>query len=92
MFTVPLTGVWRISFSLISQVGTRQENNVFIYKNQQRIGETQLGTYSEYKEVWFTAGRELITRAERGETFLLGTGRMWRSFWRINTCFEFVSL
>ena len=103
-FTVPLTGVWRVSFSLQSAVSTGQENHVYIYHNQQKKQETWHYTYSKDARVVSTGGRELITRAERGNTFHLGTGTMkgWFNhiitgtmkgwFNHIITCFEFVSL
>jgi len=93
-FTVPVTGVWRVSFSLQSGVDTGQYNRVYIYHNQQQIEETRHETYSDNKGgyVESTGGRVLITRAERGDTFHLGTGSMNNSFYRIITCFEFVSL
>ena len=87
-----MTGVWRVSFSLLSRVSTGESNDVFIYHNQQRIAETVHGTYSEYYKVISTGGRELVTRAERGDTFHLGTGGMGGKFYDIITCFEFVSL
>ena len=77
MFTVPVTGVWRVSFTLQSpsrrgvasliqpSVYTGEWNYVYIYHNQQRIVETELYTYSEVKNVVSTGGRELITRAGR---------------------------
>ena len=92
VFTVPLTGVWRVSFSLRSYVNTGQKNWVYIYHNQQKIGETYHYTYSEYYKMYYTGGRELITRAEQGDTFHLGTWGMGGNFYQIITCFEFVSL
>ena len=89
---MPVTGVWRVSFSLRSVVNTGQWNNVYIYHNQQKIKETDHRTYSEAKMVYSTGGRELITRAEQGDTFHLGTMKMDYIFYEIITCFEFVSL
>ena len=92
MFTVPVTGVWRISFTLRSVVLTGQYNSVYMFHNDKRIVATQHDSTSETGKASFTGGRELITRAEQGDTFHLGTGRMDNEFWRIITCFEFVSL
>ena len=91
VFKVPVTGVWRVSFGLVSQTDTKRDNYVFIYHNQQKIEETVYHTYSEHY-VYSTGGRELITRAEQGDTFHLGTGVMEGSLYHIITCFEFVSL
>ena len=92
MFTVPVAGVWRVSFSLQSRVKTGEFNDVYIYHNQQRIAETEHYTYSQYKWVISTGGRELVTRAERGDTFHLGTTKLDGDFYQIITCFEFVSI
>lgn len=92
-FTVPMTGVWRVSFSLTSDVNTGNVNWVYIYHNQQKIVEAEHSTYNENdKVVSSTGGRELVTRAERGDTFHIGTGRMDYKLFKIITCFEFLSL
>ena len=92
VFTVPVTGVWRVSFSLQSDVNNGQYNHVYIYHNQQMIQATQHRTYSKDARMYSTGGRELITRAEQGDTFHLGTMKMDYIFYEIITCFEFVSL
>ena len=92
MFTVPVTGVWRVSFSLRSRVNTGEVNDVYIYHNQQRIEETEHRTYSQSKWVYSTGGRELVTKAAWGDTFHLGTFGMGGTFEKIITCFEFVSI
>lgn len=100
MFTVPVTGVWRVSFSLWSYVDTNEYNYVYIYHNQQEIGETEHKTHwgssmtgwmaSTYRVI-STGGRELVTRAVRGDTFHLSTRGMGY-YNNIITCFEFLSL
>ena len=92
VFTVPVTGVWRVSFSLRSYVQNRQKNFVYIYHNQQQIEETIHSAYSETSVVYSTGGRELVTKAARGDTFHLGTTRMGGAFHQIIACFEFLSI
>ena len=95
VFTVPVAGVWRVSFSLVSTLDSGQfghYNYVYIYHNQQKIEETRHSTHSKDALVFSTGGRELITRAEQGDTFHLGTMKMDYIFYEIITCFEFVSL
>ena len=93
VFTVPVTGVWRVSFSLTSDVNTGNVNWVYIYHNQEKIVEAEHSAYNENNGiVSSTGGRELITRAERGDTFHLGTARMDYKLFKIITCFEFLSL
>ena len=76
----------------MSHVDTKETNYVYIYHNQQKIEETLHDTHSGYYGVSSTGGRELVTRAERGDTFHLGTGEMRGLFYNIITCFEFVSV
>ena len=96
VFIVPVAGVWRVSFSLQSLVDTSKTygkgNTVYIHHNQQRIEESEHRTFTQYDQVIDTGGRELITRAERGDTFHLETTRTDTLFWHIITCFEFVSI
>ena len=92
MFTVPVTGVWRVAFSLQSGVGPEKENIVYIYHNKQQIEEARHATWSQHQVATSTGGRELFTRADQGDTFHLGTGTMDFYFLKIIACFEFVSL
>ena len=87
-----MTGVWRVSFSLWSSVNTEQWNQVYIYHNQKPIVETAHYTYSKSNGVTSTGGRELVTRAERGDTFHLGTDRIDGHFYNIIACIEFISI
>ena len=87
-----MSGVWRVHFSLESRVEAGEGNFVYIYHNQQQIEETQHESYSEYDLVQSTGGRELIMRAEQGDTFSLDTEKLDNGYYGIITCFEFVSL
>ena len=84
---------------------TGQYNSVYMFHNDKRIVATQHDSTSETGKASFTGGRELITRAERDDTFHLGTGDMNTTILQHNTtmntmntmnhiitCFEFVSL
>ena len=95
MFTVPQSGVWRVSFSLTSGVGSadteNQSNLVCIVHNEDAVVESQDYTGSEWYHDTTTGGRELITRAEQGDTLYLQTNFVQGSFQYIMICFEFVS-
>ena len=92
VFTVPVTGVWRIFFSLKSGVNTGQENFVSLYHNQEKIEESRHASYSQFYRVASTGGRELIMKAEQGDTVFLGTEKLDNGYYGIITCFEFESL
>ena len=92
VFTVPVTGVWRIFFSLKSGVNTGQENFVSLYHNQEKIEESRHASYSQFYWVASTGGRELIMKAEQGDTVFLGTEKLDNGYYGIITCFEFESL
>ena len=93
VFRVPVTGVWRISFSVETKVTYNDKNEVYIYHNQRKKDETRHYTYiSHYHGVRYTGGRELFTRAKQGDTFHLGTQKADNGVHRIIACFEFVSL
>ena len=88
-----MAGVWRVSFSLQSLVDTSKtygKGNTAL--STRRLEETEHRTFTQYDQVIDTGGRELITRAERGDTFHLETTRTDTLFWHIITCFEFVSI
>ena len=100
MFTVPQSGVWRVSFSLTSVVDSgdtadynSKSNTVSIFHNESEVTESQLFTSIEWYKVQTTGGRELIRRAEQGDTLTLETQTVYTNTYlkSIMTCFEFLS-
>ena len=98
VFTVPQSGVWRVSFSLISEVNSGdtsdtefRSNTVYIFHNDSRVTESKHFTSIQWYSVQTTGGRELIRRAEQGDTLGLETATVNSNLWRIMTCFEFLS-
>ena len=91
MFTVPVTGVWRVSYTLRSYVDTGKYIHVYLYHNWKVITETQYHAFSD-EEVRSTGGRELFTRASKGDTFHLHAYYMNSKVLEVITCFELVSL
>ena len=89
IFTVPMTGTWRISFSLMSLLNTGDYNYAYLYHNGQLIPETLHKTHSNSGEVWSTGGREILVTAQQGDTLTLRTERLDYHFNYILTCFEY---
>ena len=86
---MPQTGTWRISFSIYSRVDTGEANLAYLYHNGQKMAETVHATTSGKGEVDSTGGREILMRAEQGDSLTLRTGGLDHAFYRIMTCFEF---
>ena len=60
IFTVPVSGAWRVTFSMGSVVWRDQGNMVYLYLNDDQVLESQHDTYSDDSGVvWSTSGREL---------------------------------
>ena len=77
---------------MMSQVYTGQRNIAWLYHNGQRMEETRHGThYSENSDIEYTGGREVMVRAQQGDTLHLGTATMGYNFYYIRTCFQFVN-
>ena len=89
IFTVPMTGSWRISFSLGSRVLIGDHNYVYLYHNGEQMPETQHDTYSQSGSVYSTGGREILVTAQQGDTLTLGSGGVDNAFANILTCFEY---
>ena len=95
MFTVPQTGEWRVSFSLKSAIvpsSNGKSNSVYILHNEEENEESKFETYSQYYGETTTGGRELVLRAEQGDTLALKADIVNNNnyLYSIITCFEFL--
>ena len=75
-----------------SYVHTGDANDAYIYHNNQRMEETLHDTYyggSGY--MVYTGGREVMVRAQQGDTLHLGTTTVDDYFRFIIVCFEFLN-
>ena len=95
IFIVPISGLWRVSYSLYSSVTSPSDsgvgNSVFLYHNNARVPETLHLTYSANGTMGSTGGRELIAKASAGDSIYLKTTDMnGDGFYQIKTCFEIV--
>ena len=75
-----------------SDVHTRDYNLAFLYYNGRRMEETEHKTYYSGSGIMAsTGGREVMVRAQQGDTLHLRTGTMDDGFYDVNICFEFVN-
>merc|ERR1711860_308493 len=56
IFTVPVSGAWRLSNSMRSTVGSGDVNTAKLYMNGERLDETRHHTYSQTGRVDSTSG------------------------------------
>ena len=97
IFTSPKSGVWLVSFSLVSAVSHLGDNWVWVYVNKKILGGTENRVKSaslnqggeEY--IVSSGGRTLFLSLNKGDTVSLKTGVVSDSVWHVNTCFHFVS-
>ena len=69
---------------------SRQSNSVKILHNDEEIPESLSETYSEWYHEITTGGRELVLRAEQGDTLALKAFNIDDQLKTIITCFEFL--
>ena len=90
IFTVPVSGTWRVTYSLYSRVNSGDINSAYLYTNGDQVAESQHWTNSETGEVWSTGGREVTREFSQGDKIDLRTTSMDGEYWRINFCAEYV--
>ena len=95
IFTVPVSGAWRISYSLQSSgrgvALIRDEKNIAVlYKNGNSLQGTQY--YSASSDGWVasTGGRVVNMEANAGDRIDLRATRIDDIFWDILFCAEFI--
>ena len=87
---MPLSGTYRVSYSLTSVVYSGKSNNVYLHLNDDQLPETRHTTYSDRDQVQSTSGLVVTLEASAGDTIELRTSKMDHQFYRINFCVEYV--
>ena len=89
---MPVSGAWRLTYSLQSWVESGEENDCYLYLNGQRLSaETLHTTYTESGGVWSTGGRVVTLEASAADTIELRTITMNGSYRHIIFCAEYIS-
>ena len=91
IFTVPVTGAWRVSFNLSSQVENGQQNLAWLYHNGRTLYETMHFTKSAGGRVLSVSGRVVTLWASAGDTIYLGNTDLEGYYGRAIFCVEFIS-
>ena len=86
-----MAGLWRVSFSFEAWVYAKEQNFAYLYHNGQKMGETQHKTYTGYDAVVSTGGRDVMVRAQKGDTLHLGTSIVDNTLFHVNVCYHFMS-
>ena len=86
-----MSGVWRVTYSMYSQVYTEEWNAAWLYHNGHVVQESVHYTSSGYYRVRSTSGRQLIMEASAGDSISLRTTGVDGDFEHILMCFEFIS-
>ena len=92
VFTVGhgFSGVWTVSYSIVSSEDSGETNQAYIYINGEQIHESYYGAYYTDSEghVSSLGSRSLYMRLEAGDTISLRTGEVGYGLWQITLCFE----
>ena len=91
---MPLSGAWRVTFSIMSKVEGMESNWVFLYLNGVRVKPSMWSNYSGGSAVGTTSGREWIQEAIAGDAISLWSskpqGGYYGTLLEVNCCFEFI--
>ena len=87
---MPLTGIYRITFSMFSRVETREANYAWLYHNGNILSETDYHSYSGNGVVRSTGGREVILELSWSDTLYLKSTYVQGDFHDIYFCAEYI--
>jgi len=91
IFTVPVSGAWRMSFSLQSHVYSGELNYCYLYINGDQLDETRHYTFSSSDQVDSTGGRDVTLEASAGDKIEIRADVMGGDFYRIIFCAEYLT-
>ena len=87
---MPVSGGWRVSYSLVSEVWSGYEMKAQLYQNSRGIPESEHNTYSGLHPKYSTGGREVTLEASRGDTIYLIAHKMGGEYNHIYFCAEYI--
>ena len=91
IFTVPVSGAWKITFSMRSRVSSGKYNQANIFINGHQLLETSHYTYSSSVEVHSTSGRVQTLEASAGDKIEIRALTVDGSYYKIFFCAEFIT-
>ena len=91
IFTVPVSGAWRLTLSLMSWVDLGEYNFCYLYINGDRLDILWMHyTASSYGLVQSTGGRMLTVEASTGDKLEIRIDRIDGRYYNIQYCAEFI--
>ena len=87
---MPVSGAWRLTYSLVSGVDSGESNWAVLYINGQLLPETRHNTYSGSGEVVSTGGRVVTLEASAGDRIEIRTDIMDGGYFDILYCAEYI--
>ena len=87
---MPVSGAWRLTYSMWSWVDSGDENYCWLYLNGQRLTETRHKTYTSSGEVQSTGGRVVTVEASAGDKIEIRADGMDDDYYEILYCAEFI--
>ena len=87
---MPMSGVWKVSYSLMSEVSEGEENGVWLHLNDRQLDQTEHYTYTSSGTVSSTSGLEWTMEASAGDTITLRVDESQGDFMYINFCVDFI--
>ena len=89
---MPVSGAWRLTYSMGSTVNSWNSNLSFLYINGGLLDESsRYRTFSETGQVLSTGGRVVTVEASAGDKIEIRATTVDGSYWRIIFCAEFIS-
>ena len=88
---MPVSGAYRVSFSLFSDTNTNWWNIAYIKINGNRMPETRHDTYSGMHTVYSSSGREWFFEARSGDTISLEITKGGGYYGTVNFCINLMS-
>ena len=86
---MPVSGAWRLTYSLESSVGSGEYNYCYLYLNGAQLDETKHHSYSESGEVQSTGGRVVTVEASAGDKIEIRATTMDGDYYEILYCAEY---
>ena len=87
---MPVSGAWRLSYSMSSHVAYGNSNYAFIYINGNKLPETEHKIYGDIGRGDHISGRVVILEASAKDTIELRATRMHGEYSGINFCAEHI--
>ena len=87
---MPVSGAWRLSYSMRSQVYSGEHNICYLYINGEELTESDHHTYIQPGSVSYTGGRVVTLEASAGDKIEIRTYRMDDWYHNILYCAEYI--